>query len=496
MSVDIISTLGRKNGANFAVAKGEDVLGAFVTVPDVAARDSIVTGALRPGALIRIGLTNNFYEWSGSSFSLFTGFGSNGHSIEDEGVAVTPRSALNFVGVNVTVADSGGKTVVTIGAVSLTAGVSGILPTANGGTGLSTLGSNGQILTIVGGVPAWATPGGGSLTAPSNPGDNGKVAIAASGNFSYAFIADANVSPTAALALSKLADGTACSVVGRGANSSGAHADIAAGSDGLVLRRSGNVLGFGTIDTAGITDGAVTLAKLASATSLSVLGRASNSAGVYADIAAGTDDHVLRRSGTTIGFGQVATGGIADAAVTYGKIQNVSAASRVLGRGSAAGAGDCQELTCGVGVRVNATAIELSAALAPMATLGTGLQQLRVNSGATALEYFSPPSPVDGGNLTNANATKNISDGSQFTLPASTLATSAKTLTLGTSGTPENDEIIEVIVYAQGFDFILKDGGAIGDNFYTVTAGQKRVLHAQWNASAGAWRPAGKIRLT
>jgi hypothetical protein len=37
-----------------------------------------------------------------------------GHAIEDEGVAVTQRATINFVGLGVTVADVGGKTQVTI----------------------------------------------------------------------------------------------------------------------------------------------------------------------------------------------------------------------------------------------------------------------------------------------------------------------------------------------------------------------------------------------
>lgn len=37
-----------------------------------------------------------------------------GHSIEDEGVAIAQRSAMNFVGLGVTVTDFGGKTQVSI----------------------------------------------------------------------------------------------------------------------------------------------------------------------------------------------------------------------------------------------------------------------------------------------------------------------------------------------------------------------------------------------
>jgi hypothetical protein len=40
--------------------------------------------------------------------------------------------------------------------------ITGILPAASGGTGLGAVGSNGQVLTVVSGAPAWATPGSGS----------------------------------------------------------------------------------------------------------------------------------------------------------------------------------------------------------------------------------------------------------------------------------------------------------------------------------------------
>lgn len=84
-----------------------------------------------------------------------------------------------------------------------------------------------------------------------------------------------------------------------------------------------------------VADNEVTTAKIANATStttgvtnsklrhsaaLSVIGNSTNAAAAPADIAASSDGHVLRRSGTTVGFGQVATAGIADAAVTAAKL--------------------------------------------------------------------------------------------------------------------------------------------------------------------------------
>lgn len=95
-------------------------------------------------------------------------------------------------------------------------------------------------------------------------------------------------------------------------------------------------------------------ASLGAVTSaLSVIGRASNADGVAGAIVAANDGEVLRRSGTTLGFGQVAAAGLAsgavttakigDSQVTLAKIQNI-ATNRFLGRTTAA-AGVVEELT-------------------------------------------------------------------------------------------------------------------------------------------------------
>lgn len=93
-----------------------------------------------------------------------------------------------------------------------------------------------------------------------------------------------------------------------------------------------------TIDANAVTNG-----KIRQSSGLSLLGRSANSTGDIADITAGSDGHVLRRSGTTLGFGEIATAGIANSAVTYAKIQNVSATQRLLGKNTA-GAGVIEEL--------------------------------------------------------------------------------------------------------------------------------------------------------
>ncbi|VTU00992.1 Uncharacterized protein OS=Magnetospirillum gryphiswaldense MSR-1 v2 GN=MGMSRv2_2248 PE=4 SV=1: Collar [Gemmataceae bacterium] len=69
---------------------------------------------------------------------------------------------------------------------------------------------------------------------------------------------------------------------------------------------TGDVTGSGTGSFAAtVANDAVTDAKLRNSAALSVIGRSANSTGDPADIAAASDGQVLRRSGTTLGFGAV-----------------------------------------------------------------------------------------------------------------------------------------------------------------------------------------------
>lgn len=70
----------------------------------------------------------------------------------------------------------------------------------------------------------------------------------------------------------------------------------------------------------------VTNAMLRQSSALALLGRSANSTGNVADIqATASSDGVLRESGGAIGFGQVATAGIADNAVTNAKLATMAA---------------------------------------------------------------------------------------------------------------------------------------------------------------------------
>lgn len=142
----------------------------------------------------------------------------------------------------------------------------------------------------------------------------------------------------------KLRDSAALSVVGRSANSTGDPADIAAGTDGHVLRRSGTTLGFGTLGSSSIANDAITNALLRNSAALSVIGRSVNSAGDPADIAASVGSgSVLRESGGAIGFGTISTAGIANNSVTLAKLATMATAS-LLGRNTA-GTGNVEVLS-------------------------------------------------------------------------------------------------------------------------------------------------------
>jgi hypothetical protein len=102
-------------------------------------------------------------------------------------------------------------------------------------------------------------------------------------------------------------------LLGKGPGTSG-YTSLLCGSAQLAVGQSAadpicrTPTGDVTLNAAGapaIGTAKVTSAMLRDSTALSVIGRSANSSGVPADIAAGSDFNILRRSGTAIGFGSI-----------------------------------------------------------------------------------------------------------------------------------------------------------------------------------------------
>jgi hypothetical protein len=140
--------------------------------------------------------------------------------------------------------------------------------------------------------------------------------------------------------------------------------------DGTTLDRSGDTFGVidGGISTAKIAADAVTFAKMQNIATDRLLGRDTASSGDVEEISLNatlefTGSTSIQRAALT---GDVtATAGsnattIANDAVTYAKMQNVSAESKLLGRGQGSGSGDVQELSLGSGLSMSGTTLSAS----------------------------------------------------------------------------------------------------------------------------------------
>ena len=157
--------------------------------------------------------------------------------------------------------------------------------------------------------------------------DNSTIELNSSGNMQ---VKDGGIT------YAKIQSLSACSLFGRAANSAGVGASIAASTNDRVLARTGDSLQFVQVSNS----------MLATMAARSVKLNATNATAAPTDSAPGAGDRVLQSNAanTALEWGQVRTAGIADGAVTYAKIQNVSAQYRVLGRISS-GAGITEELT-------------------------------------------------------------------------------------------------------------------------------------------------------
>lgn len=185
---------------------------------------------------------------------------------------------------------------------------------------------------------------------------------------------------------------------------------------GDVVWNSGNFDGSANVSsTAVIQNNVVTDQKIRQSSGLSIIGRSVSTTGNVADITAASDHQVLRRSGTSVGFGSIALN--QSAAVTgilgvvNGGTGGSDAASARLGIGAAAAA---TEIVAGTGISgggdlsTNRT-ISFSGAIATTAVTAT------TDNDGTIVSGSYTPTPV-GGNF------KRIVNGGSFNIIAPSAA--------------------------------------------------------------------------
>ncbi len=305
---------------------------------------------------------------------------------------------------------------------------------------------------------------------------SGDVTIAAGSNtaaITAGVIVDADINASAAISISKLGTLTALSVLANATNAAATPTALTAGTDGHVLMRSGTSLVFAPVAAAAITNNSVTYAKIQQGAGLSVIGRAANTAGDNADII-GTDGQALRVSGTTLGFGTLATAAYADASVTYTKIQNVTS-DRLLGRDTGT-VGGIEEISVTGGIEFTGSSSIQRSAISGDITIAAGSGTAAITAGvivnadintsaAIALSKLATQAALTVvANATNAvavpTAVAAASDGQVFLRSGTSLVFGSIT----TAGITNNSVTYAKIQQGTGLSVVGRSTSTAGDN--------------------------------
>jgi hypothetical protein len=293
----------------------------------------------------------------------------------------------------------------------------------------------------------------------------------------------------------KIRDSAACSVIGRTSTTSGAVFDIVAGASTALCRAGTGALTFGTITGNMITDGVVGNAKLRNSTGLSVIGRSANSSGVPGDIIAVTDGHVLRLSGSTLGFGAMDAGALANDSVTYAKLVNVSGYT-VIGNPST-GTTDPSEITAvtdGHALRLSGSTLGFGKV--PLAGLGdfsASVMLGRGDSGSGAAQEITAAGVLgfSGTTLKERSHLQSEWIPPDVIYPSITSGASAAATAATSSGHPDMRSL-GFNTASQGFaQFTLRmpkgwDGGTVTAAFYWSHSSTSATFGVAWDVQAVA----------
>ena len=199
-----------------------------------------------------------------------------------------------------------------------------------------------------------------------------------------------------------------------------------------------------------------------------------------------------------------------NAAITYAKIQDVSAASKLLGRGSASGSGDTEEITIGTGLTMSGTTISSNSAVNPAScTVGGGTNSwlcgtsaLAAGLRATAIgDSASAPmadslavgrSAVAGtGSQTNniAIGASATSTGNQsIAIGKSASSTNSSSVVIGTSATDNGNAESTVIGFgAAGLDgsVVIGSGATVSGSTSSIAIGEDSLAQVAHSIAIG-----------
>ncbi len=179
--------------------------------------------------------------------------------------------------------------------------------------------------------------------------------------------------------------------------------------------------------------------------------------------------------------GTGATWTIDNDAVTYAKMQNVSAASRILGRGSAAGLGDVQELTVGSTLAISGTVLGVaSSGISATELASNAVTTAKINNDAVTyakIQNVSTTSRLLGRASAGAGDVEEIIIGSGLSLTGTTLSSSISY--------SENSLATETLIASSGLgvnaaSFVLNAGTYLVQGFLT---GYAKNQNFQMNAA-------------
>jgi hypothetical protein len=185
-------------------------------------------------------------------------------------------------------------------ATNLIGGLAGSIPYQSGPSTTSFLpiGSNGQFLSIVGGIPSWQTIDLNNLSASALTSGTLPMDRIATGAITDVKLASNSVTTDKIL------------------NSNVTEAKLATNAV------TNTKIADNAVTTIKIADANVTYAKIQNLPAHSVIGRSGGTSGVPAAISTAVEGQVLRLNAGVLEFGKVTTAGIADSAITETLIAN------------------------------------------------------------------------------------------------------------------------------------------------------------------------------